>query len=369
MELFAPSGTLRLSRSLDVVRATVYGRHANVFGLGAKVMMLLGRAKREAAETTASATLSLYYASDIHGSERLWRKFLGAGRFYGVEALIMGGDLAGKAIVPIERDDSGAFRATFIGETRSGSTAEELDELVAAIRFNGMYPWVAPPREIERIRDDHEARAALFEKLVLTELEGWIGLADERMPTYGIDVYVMPGNDDPWSLDAVLESASHVQACEGRVVRVGPHEMISCGYSNQTPWHTPRELDEDALYVRLRELAEQVEDPSRAIFNLHVPPYDSGLDTANEVNPDLTLRYVGGQPHPIPVGSHAVRQIIEEFQPALALHGHIHESRGEVRIGRTLAINTGSEYNSGHIHGAVVTLAGPDVRKHQFVVG
>lgn len=331
--------------------------------------MLLGRAKRKAADTRASRTLSLYYASDVHGSERLWRKFLGAGRFYKVEALIMGGDLAGKAIVPVELDDSGTFRTTFIGETRSGKTTEELDELAAAIRFNGMYPWVASPAEIERIRDDDEARAALFEKTVLSEFEAWIRLADERLPTSGIDVYVMPGNDDPWSLDAVLESASHVRACEGRVVRVGPHEMISSGYANRTPWRTPRELDEDALYARLRELADQLEDPSSAIFNLHVPPYDSGLDTANEVNPDLTLRYVGGQPHPIPVGSHAVRQIIEEFQPALALHGHIHESRGEVRIGRTLAINTGSEYNSGHIHGAVVTLAGSEVRKHQFVVG
>src|SRR5262245_38851042 len=115
--------------------------------------MLLGRAKRKAAEA-ASRTLSLYYASDLHGSERCWRKFLGAGRFYQVGALIMGGDLAGKAIVPIELDDSGAFRTRFIGETRSGTTSEELDELVSAVRFNGMYPWVASPAEIARIRDD-----------------------------------------------------------------------------------------------------------------------------------------------------------------------------------------------------------------------
>jgi len=331
--------------------------------------MLLGRAKRRSGGTTAADTLSLYYASDVHGSDLCWRKFLGAGRFYGVQALIMGGDLSGKAIVPIEIDDAGAFTTTFIGETRAGTTREELDELVSAIRFNGMYPWPASREEIARLREDDAARAALFEETLLAELRSWVELADERMAGYGIDVYVMPGNDDPWSCDAVLEAAAHVQACDDRVVRVGPHEMISCGYSNPTPWRTPRELDEDGLYARIRALADQLDDPATAIFNLHVPPYDSGLDTANEVNPDLTLRYVGGQPHPIPVGSHAVRQIIEEFQPLLALHGHIHESRGEVRIGRTLAINTGSEYNSGHVHGAVVTLAGSDVRKYQFVVG
>jgi uncharacterized protein len=330
--------------------------------------MLLKRAKRRS-EASATDTVSLYYASDVHGSEVCWRKFLGAGRFYGVQALLMGGDLTGKAIVPIEVDESGAFTTTFIGETRSGSTTRQLDELVAAIRFNGMYPWIASGDEIARVRTDAEALSALFEETVLAELRAWIALADERMSAYGIDVYVMPGNDDPWSCDAVIEDAAHVQACADRVVLVGPHEMISCAYSNLTPWHTPRELDEDALYKRIKALADRLEDPSTAIFNLHVPPHDSGLDTANEMNADLTLRYVGGQPNPIPVGSTAVRQLIEEYQPLVALHGHIHESRGEVRIGRTLAINTGSEYNSGHIHGAVVTLAGSEVRKHQFVVG
>jgi Icc-related predicted phosphoesterase len=329
---------------------------------------MLGRRKRRA-ESSEAPTLKLYYASDVHGSDLCWRKFLGAGRFYNVQALIIGGDLTGKAIVPIAVNGTGAFSATLVGETRSGSTQEELDQLIDAVRFNGMYPWLASREEIERHATDDAARAELFERIMLEELRRWIELADERMPQYGIDVYVMPGNDDPWSCDEVIESATHVRACDGRVVRLGRHEMISCAYSNPTPWRSPRELDEDALYARLRALADQLEDPATAIFNLHVPPYGSGLDTANEVNPDLTLKYVGGQPNPIPVGSHAVRQLIEEVQPLLALHGHIHESRGEVRIGRTLAINTGSEYNSGHIHGIVVTLADSEVRKHQFVVG
>jgi uncharacterized protein len=330
---------------------------------------LLGRARKSSRAARASETLSLYYASDVHGSDLCWRKFLGAGRFYGVQALIMGGDLTGKAIVPIEIDERGAFSTTFIGESRSGTTQDALEQLTEAIRFNGLYPWVAPASEIVRLGDDAAARASLLEEVMVKELTRWIDLADERMAAYGIDVYVMPGNDDPWSCDAVIESASFVQVCDDRVVRVGPHEMISCGFANPTPWRTPRELDEDALYRRIKGLADQLEEPATAIFNLHVPPYDSGLDTANEMNPDLTLKYVGGQPNPIPVGSQAVRQVIEEFQPLIALHGHIHESRGEVRIGRTLAINTGSEYNSGHIHGAVIKLAESSVLRHQFVVG
>jgi uncharacterized protein len=330
---------------------------------------LLTRRRRDRKTATAAKTVSLYYASDVHGSDVCWRKFLGAGRFYGVDALVMGGDLTGKAVVPIALDPDGSFRATFIGEERTGRGEEELAELEAAVRFNGMYPWAAPPEEIQAALDDDAERARLFERVMLAELGRWIALADERLPGYGVDAFVMPGNDDPWSCDAVIEAATHVQACEGRVVRVGPHEMISCAYSNPTPWLSPRELDEEALYAKLRGLADQLESPRQAIFNLHVPPYGSGLDTANEMNADLTLRYVGGQPNPVPVGSTAVRQIIEEVQPLLALHGHIHESRGEVRIGTTLAINSGSEYNSGHIHGAVVTLGPESVLKHQLVIG
>lgn len=281
----------------------------------------------------------------------------------------MGGDLTGKAIVPIERNGAGSFQAVFLGEVRRGSTPEELEQLLDAIRFNGMYPWSATPEEIAEAQADPKVQELLFDHVIVDELRRWITFADERMAQYGIGVYVMPGNDDPWSCDAVIEQASHVVACSERVVRIGPHEMISCAYANPTPWDSPREDNEDALYARLRGLAEQVEDPSRAIFNLHVPPYDSGLDTAREINPDLTVVYKGGQPNEIPVGSTAVRQIIEEYQPLLALHGHIHESRGEVVIGRTLAINSGSEYNSGRLHGVTVTLGGDRVLRHQFVIG
>ncbi len=324
--------------------------------------------KRKAREQTAASTLDLYYASDVHGSEQCWRKFLGAGRFYGVQALIMGGDLTGKAIVPITVDGP-SFTVRFLGEDQSGSGPEELEKLEAAIRYNGMYPWRASAEEVARAESDAGMRAGLFERVMVEELQRWIVLADDRMSEYGIDVFVMPGNDDPWSCDAVIAGAAHVTACDERVVWVGNHEMISCAYANPTPWNSPRELDEDALYTKLRGLAEEVESPATAIFNLHVPPHNSGLDTANEMNPDLTLVFKSGQPNPVPVGSTAVRQIIEEYQPLLALHGHIHESRGEARIGRTLCINSGSEYNSGRIHGVTVKLAPSEVVSFQFVIG
>ena len=135
---------------------------------------------------------------------------------------------------------------------------------------------------------------------MLDELRRWMALADERMAPRGIEVHVMAGNDDPWSCDAVIAAAAHVQSSDDRVTMVGDHEMISCSYANPTPWNSPRELDEDALFARIKRLADQLEHPETAIFNLHVPPYASGLDTAYEIDDQLRIVVRDGKPHEMP---------------------------------------------------------------------
>lgn len=236
-----------------------------------------------------------------------------------------------------------------------------------AISTNGMYPLIVDEDEAALLEQDAERRAEVFEQALLDELRLWVELADERLAATGTRAYVIPGNDDPWSIDEVLESGESVVACDERIEIVGPHEMLSLGYSNRTPWQTPRELDEEEIYLRLRRLADQLENPERAIFNIHVPPWESSLDTAFEV--DEELRYVtkGGRPHEVPTGSRAVRQVIEETQPVLSLHGHIHESKGVTKIGRTVAINPGSDYGSGHLDGCLVHL-GPERVVGQYLV-
>lgn len=330
---------------------------------------MLGRKRRSSDGTrSAPATLKLYYASDVHGAEGCWRKFLRAGEFYGADALIMGGDIAGKAIVPIELGADGTFEATFLGELHAGD-GEQLAELEAAIRYNGFYPYAAPAEELRTYRTDEVARERLFERVMVEEARRWVELGDRRSAETGVPIYVIAGNDDPWAFDEVLRNADRIVSGENGVVRVGEHEMISCSYANPTPWSSPRELPEDELYARLKGLADRLEAPERSIFNLHVPPYDTGLDTAYQVDDDLSVITRAGAPVEIPVGSHAVRQVIEEYQPLLTLHGHIHESRGTARLGRTLCINSGSEYNTGRIHGVLVKLAPDAVKSHQFVVG
>jgi Icc-related predicted phosphoesterase len=232
-----------------------------------------------------------------------------------------------------------------------------------------MYPLIVDEDEAQALAEDAARREETFERALLDELRLWVRLADERLAGTGTRAYVIPGNDDPWSVDEVLAQGTSVVACDERVERVGPHEMVSLGYSNRTPWQTPRELDEEEIYTRLRRLADQLEKPRRAIFNIHVPPRESSLDTAFEVDDELRYVMKGGRPHEVATGSSAVRQIIEEVQPLLSLHGHIHESKGVTKIGRTVAINPGSDYGSGHLDGCLVHLGTERVVNQYLVSG
>jgi Icc-related predicted phosphoesterase len=309
----------------------------------------------------------LFYAGDVHGSRLCWKKFVNAAAHYPADVLVMGGDLTGKALVPIVREGDGSYSAEVIGERRTARTAEELDQIQRAISINGMYPLIVDPDEARALATDTARRDETFERALLEELRLWVQLADERLAGTGTRAYVIPGNDDPWEVDAVLASGTSVVACDERVEEVGPHEMASFGYSNRTPWHTPRELDEEEIYARLKRLVDQLEEPERAILNVHVPPYGSSLDTAFEVGEDLHYVMKGGRPHEVSTGSPAVLQIIEETQPLLSLHGHIHESKGVTKIGRTVAINPGSDYGSGHLDGCLVHLE-PDRVVNQYLI-
>jgi Icc-related predicted phosphoesterase len=311
----------------------------------------------------------LFYAGDVHGSRVCWKKFVNAAAHYPADVLVMGGDLTGKALVPIVREGDGSYAARVIGEQRVARTAEELDQMQRAISTNGMYPLIVDPAEARALAEDGDRRDEAFEQALLDELRLWVEFADERLAGTDTRAYVIPGNDDPWSIDEVLAAGKSVVACDETVQWLGPHEMVSFGYSNRTPWQTPRELDEEEIYARLKRLVDQLEEPGRAILNVHVPPYESSLDTAFEVDEDLRYVMKGGRPHEVPTGSSAVRQIIEETQPLLSLHGHIHESKGVTTIGRTVAINPGSDYGSGHLDGCLVHLGSDRVINHYLVSG
>jgi uncharacterized protein len=325
--------------------------------------------RRRKAEGGKETPLRLYYASDIHGTEVLWLKFLNAPKHYKAQVLVMGGDVTGKMVIPLVEDPPGVFTGKLFGRSQRAEGEAELTALERRIRGNGMYPYRTTVDEVAQIADlPEEEREQWFEGVMLNTFSRWLDQADERLGESGIPCFVMPGNDDPTSLEEQLRASKHVEACDARIVEFDRYTMLSLGYSNRTPWDSPRELDEDELFRRIEELATQVEDLSRCIFNLHVPPYDSGLDTAAELDADFNVVLLGKEPHMIPVGSTAVREAIERFQPIAGLHGHIHESAGATRIGRTLCVNPGSDYHTGRIAGCLVNLDGDNAR-HQFVTG
>lgn len=322
-------------------------------------MGLFKRRSREGA-------LKIFYAADIHGSETCFRKFLKAADFYDVDVLVLGGDLTGKALVPVVRGAGGTWEARFLGRTAKARDDGELDALEAQIRFNGFYPYRCDPDEVGALEADPTRRAARFDQVMREDIFRWMDIAEERLRESPVRCLMMPGNDDGDYVAEALEASEGVENAEERILEVKGFLFLSLGYSNITPWHTPRELSEGELGARISALIEGLDTSMPWIFNLHVPPYDTRIDDAPEL--DETLRLVGGpSARMVPVGSHAVRAAIEEQQPLLSLHGHIHESRGVARLGKTRAINPGSEYNAGILRGVIVTVDPDRVVGHQFV--
>jgi Icc-related predicted phosphoesterase len=328
---------------------------------------MLGRRKRggRGAETLTR----IYFASDLHGSEKCFRKFLNGATAYGADTVILGGDLAGKAILPLTRD-GGSYHTTFQGRDRVLATdSDELNDFRRLAADHGYYCYLEEPGELSARQRDGTLEQLLTE-LMRERLEEWTTLAQERLAPKGIKLYWMLGNDDPNELEQVLQEAPWGEYADGTVLRMDDdRELATLGYANETPWHTHREAPEEQLEEMLDGLCAELTDPQTAILNFHVPPYDSGLDTAPKIDADFNVQTQAGQPEFVPVGSTAVRHVLERVQPVLSLHGHVHESGGFRRIGRTLAINPGSDYGLGTLNGALVTFDGPEIKAFQLVRG
>jgi uncharacterized protein len=313
--------------------------------------------------------MRIYYAGDIHGSERCWRKFLNAAAFYDADVLILGGDLTGKALVPVVERGGGSWAAHVLGRDELVRDEEALAELEKRVRFNGFYPYRCSADEYARLASDEEHRERVVTEVMCREMGRWTQIADEKLAGTSVRCLVMPGNDDDFDIDPILARSERIENPDGRVIRVGEYQVLSSAWASPTPWDSPRELPEEELEAQLEELAAQLEPGVPAIFNLHCPPYDSGLDMAPQLTDDLRVISKGGEQVIVPVGSRAVRSVIERHGPLLGLHGHIHESRHAAMVGGTLCLNPGSAYSEGVVDGVLVELEGNRVVRHQFVQG
>jgi uncharacterized protein len=314
----------------------------------------------------------LYIASDLHAAEKAWRKFINAisMNVYKADVALLAGDLTGKAIVPIVQRD-GTYDTELFGVHRSARGDEELARLERDIADVGYYSFLTTSEEAERLASEETDRDALLERLMSERVEAWMALATERLSDGSAPLYLIPGNDDDFVIDPILNRPGYAPVnADGKVLEIpGDLQLLASGWSNHTPWQTPREETEEELYSRLERLAEQVRDPRKAVFMIHVPPHDSGLDTAPLLDENLRPTVSAGDVLRGPVGSTAVRRLIENYQPLLAVHGHIHESGGERRIGQTLCINPGSEANHGILRGYLIDVGRKGIELVQRVEG
>jgi Icc-related predicted phosphoesterase len=312
--------------------------------------------------------MKIYFATDVHGSEICWKKFLAASKFYGVNTLILGGDMTGKAIIPIIAQGNDNFKVTLLEQESILNGEEAVDKMVQTIRNRGYYPYITDPDEVKDIVNTPGKSDELFLDQVVKTMQRWMEYADTKLAGTGVRCLVCPGNDDIFEIDAVIAASKYVRSVEGQVVELDEHhEMVNSGWSNTTPWRTHREEPDEALLVRLENVISLTKNPSQAVFSFHAPPYCSGLDEAPELTKDLRPAYAGRSM--VPVGSRAVMEMIDKYQPLLGLHGHIHEGKGTRKYKKTLCINPGSMYEQGMLNGVVIDLLPNKVGNYLLTTG
>jgi uncharacterized protein len=301
--------------------------------------------------------MRIFFTTDVHASDRCFRKFLNAAKFYGAQVLILGADITGKTVVPVIAGSGGVTSATFGGERQEFSDPAEISAFEKLVADTGAYTYRCDQDEATALNEDPEAVRQLFSTLIRERLAQWVQLADERLDGSNVVCLINAGNDDPLDVDDVLRSSEHAVFTEGTVLELpNGMQIASCGYGNITPWNCPRDIPEEELEAKLEAVAGQIRDPAWSIFNFHVPPYDSIIDLGPKLGYGMQMKMSVGGLEMTPVGSKSCRTVIEKYQPLLAVHGHLHESRGTARVGKTPCLNPGSEYQDGILRGAVIDI-------------
>lgn len=301
--------------------------------------------------------MRILFVADVHGSDLILRKSLRAVTEYGASVLILAGDLSGKSLYPIVRQEDGTFNA----QRRNGVEAfspSAVGELEQELADRGQYFFRCTQADVKHLQENGLAMHEIFMGRILDRLERWRDVIASRLDLRTVQVFITPGNDDPPELDEVLASFEPVGifANLSEPHDFGVNEMITLDYTNPTPWNTPRETSERELSKKIDSKIRMLKRPEKAIFNFHCPPFRTKLDLAPKLDKDLRPVTGPGEEAHVHVGSTAVRKAIAGTQPLMSLHGHIHESAGEDSLGKTVCLNPGSEYWTGILHAYVVDI-------------
>ncbi|MFH1328408.1 MAG: metallophosphoesterase [Candidatus Bathyarchaeota archaeon] len=324
----------------------------------------------------------IVFASDIHGSERTFLKFINSGKFYKANVLIHGGDLSGKVIIPVVEKTSGVYECDFWSRHWVLKTEEELRNLEKYVRDAGYYPYRTDVEGLKKLKEDKEFLEKIFSEMITERAKLWVSIAEQRLKNTGIKCIINAGNDDDYVIDKVLQESDYITFPEGRVIKVDEkHEMISTGCTNITPWKCARDIEEWVLAEKIEAMVSEVKDMKNAIFNFHCPPYKTLLDQAPVVRKKGDeVQFCGGIGHACcgpesigafiaeSVGSKAVKDAILKYQPLLGLHGHIHEVKAVQKLHYTTMMSPGSQYLDGVLSSAIIELENK-IKNYFFATG
>lgn len=315
------------------------------------------------------ADLTIFFASDLHGSTVCFKKFVNAAGFYGASLLVLGGDLTGKAVLPVAKQTDGSYLAMHSGREIRLTTEQEVRSFLEEVANKGFYGTVLSEEEFRHIKDDEAQRDRLFRRLVVERVIEWADIAREKLKDTDTTIVTAPGNDDFEEIDNALRESGSIEFREMEISEYRGYEILHCGGSTPTPWDTEREYSEAEYRARFDQLLPKVKDMSRCIFNVHVPPKGTTLDECPKLDNDLKVVFEMGNPAKMHGGSDCVREVIESEQPLVGLHGHIHEGRGSINLGRTVCVNPGSAYPEGILQGTLLKISGGTVESVQMLQG
>ncbi len=304
--------------------------------------------------------LRFFFTADIHGSEIVSNKLTNAAQFYNVKNIVVGGDLAGKNLVPILKEGN-KYRLNLFGEQKIVKE-NELPDIEKEIRNAGEYYKIMDKDEYEKAKGDEARIEDLFKEEAMSNLEAFLAKAEEKLKRLGGKLYIMPGNDDYDEFNELLEkhAGNVIVPIDQKIVDIEGFNLLGYGYSNPTPWNTPREKSEKEIYNDLKKLVEK-EDHEKSIFAIHVPPYNTKIDKAPKLDKELRQVISAGNIEYVSIGSTSVRRIIEEYAPIVGVHGHVHEAMGidyiRAKNGKDVpVINPGSVYSSGMLNGVIIEI-------------
>ena len=167
----------------------------------------------------------------------------------------------------------------------------------------------------------------------------FVGTFIDKVADCGVDVIAIPGNCDP---KGICNAINEVSFClHNNIIAYGDAILFGYGGSNETPFNTPGEIQDNKIYGDVYELLANYDYvyndkvPKVRILVTHAPPYNTEAD-----------KMENGQ-H---VGSQGILKSIHEFEPEINVCGHIHEAKSVSKIGKTTDVaNPGMLKDNGAV--------------------